>query len=101
MLALAYEGALRREELCGLRRADVDADRRLLRLPAAGSRSRLTPLSPAVAAHLAANLGERGAVERPDGHAAFFQSESSRNRAAPITVWTWSKVTRGLARRSG
>jgi len=30
-----------------------------------------------------------------------FLSESRRNRAAPITLWTWSKVIRCIADRAG
>jgi integrase/recombinase XerD len=28
-------------------------------------------------------------------------SESKRNKAEPITIWTWSKVIKGIADRSG
>jgi integrase/recombinase XerD len=30
-----------------------------------------------------------------------FVSESRRNRGEPISIWTWSKVVEGIARRSG
>jgi integrase len=30
-----------------------------------------------------------------------FVSESRRNRAAPITLWTWSKVVQALASNAG
>src|SRR5207237_9478099 len=30
-----------------------------------------------------------------------FLSESHRNHAQPISIWTWSKIVQGLAKRSG
>jgi site-specific recombinase XerD len=138
MLGLAYDAALRREELCRLGVADIDADRGLLRvrattsageseeLPSAdgpssdggaeggGTRDRVVPLSPIVAERSAAYLRSRfgpdaqrastqfetEAVEQP-GSAALFLSESPRNRWEPISIWTWSKVVRAIARRAG
>lgn len=106
MLALAYEGALRREEVCALDGSDVAPDGRGVRVPVVGTagseRTRAFPLSPAVAEHLAAYRRERGThADDTSGETALFVSESPRNRARPITVWTWAKVTRGIAARSG
>ena len=115
MLALAYEGALGREELCALRVSDVDPDRRTVRVAAAARQARaeslavttappghaaggarVIPLSPLVAERCAAYLRE----ERRNG-GALFVSASPRNRAEPLAGWTWSKVVRALARRAG
>lgn len=96
MLALAYDAALRREELCRLRVADLDPGRRTLWVSAPGRAGRAVPLSPAIAERCAAYLRERD-----DGDAALFLSESPRNRARPLTIWTWSKVSREIARRAG
>jgi integrase/recombinase XerD len=30
-----------------------------------------------------------------------FLSESKRNRAAPVTLWSWSKIVRAVAQRTG
>jgi integrase/recombinase XerD len=97
MLALAYDAALRREEVCGLRRADLDPDRLTLRV--VSGHARTVPISPAVAARGAAYLRALGRIAGRE--AALFLSESPRNRAAPITIWTWSKVVIGIARRVG
>ena len=99
MLALAYDAALRREELCRLRVADLDPERAVLWVGAPGRAGRAVPLSPSVAARCAAYLRQRGEYGAGDG--ALFLSESRRNRAQPLTVWTWSKVVLALARRAG
>src|SRR5439155_26989687 len=43
-------------------------------------------------------LGERRQLSAARG--PLFLSTSHRNRAAPITLWTWSKVVRALALRA-
>ena len=99
MLALAYDAALRREELCGLRVADLDRRRPTLRARAPGRPERVVPLTPTVAERCDDYLRERAAGA--DAGEALFLSESPRNRAQPITIWTWSKVVRAIARRAG
>ncbi|HEX2037253.1 MAG TPA: tyrosine-type recombinase/integrase [Chloroflexota bacterium] len=119
MLGLAYDGALRREELCQLRVTDVDLHRQLLRVPgpagadaaqtaaAPGAVARVVPISPTVAERCAdylrerARLARRGRDEDQAQDGALFLSESPRNRARPITIWTWSKVVQAVARRAG
>jgi site-specific recombinase XerD len=102
MLALAYDAALRREELCQLRSEDIDPAQRLLRIRAEttkGRRERLLPYS-AISGELLRNyLRHRHAIASSRG--PLFLSESPRNYAAPITLWTWSKVVRSIARRAG
>ena len=41
MLAFAYDGGLRREELCGLQSSDIDPSRRMLRIRAESTKEPL------------------------------------------------------------
>jgi site-specific recombinase XerD len=98
MLALAYDAGLRREELCALRSDDLDPAHRTVRLRAEttkGRRERVVPYSAATAVLLKAYLAHRRTLSAARG--PVFLSESPRNRAAPITLWTWSKVIRRIA----
>jgi len=102
MLALSYDAALRREELCRLESSDVDPSARLLRIRAETTKSRrerVVPYSESTGKLYMAYLVERRAL----GHARgpLFLSSSRRNRGQPITLWTWSKVVAGIARRAG
>jgi site-specific recombinase XerD len=100
MIALAYDAALRREELCLLQTADIDPAHRTLRIRAETTKNRLervVPYSETSGALLRAYLDHRRTLSRARG--ALFLSESQRNRATPITIWTWSKVVRALALR--
>jgi integrase len=99
VLALAYVAALRREELCSLRTDDVDPGLRMLRIRAETTktrRGRAVPYSAATGALLAEYLAHRATLSRARG--PLFLSESRRNMAEPLTLWTWSKVVRRLAR---
>lgn len=101
MLALAYDAGLRREELCLLRTDDLDPAYRTLRIRAEttkGRRERVVPYSAVTGALLRAYLRERRGLSPASG--PLFLSVSRRNRAAPITLWTWSKVVRGIAQRA-
>jgi integrase/recombinase XerD len=98
MLALAYDAALRREELCSLRTDDLDPAHRLLRVRAETTktrRERVVPYSAPTGALLARYLEHRVTLSRARG--PLFLSESRRNRAEPLTLWTWSKVVRRVA----
>ena len=102
MLALAYDAGLRREELCSLRTDDLDPAHRTLRIRAEttkGGRERIVPYSAVTGVLLRAYLDERRSLSTQRG--PLFLSASHRNRAAPITLWTWSKVVQGIARRAG
>lgn len=102
MLALAYDAGLRREELCGLRTDDLDPAHRTLRVRAETTktrRARVVPYSAATGTLLQAYLTHRRGLSMARG--PLFLSESRRNRARPITLWTWSKVVRALAVRAG
>jgi integrase/recombinase XerD len=102
MLALAYDAGLRREELCLLETGDFDPAHRTLRLRAEttkGARERVVPYSAATGEMLAAYLAHRRTLTTARGR--LFVSESRRNRAAPVSAWTWSKVVRAIADRAG
>ena len=98
MLALAYDGALRREELCSLRSDDLDPAHRTLRVRAETTktrRERVVPYSAPTGVLLSEYLQHRATLSRARG--GLFLSESRRNHAEPVTLWTWSKVVRRIA----
>jgi integrase/recombinase XerD len=102
MLALAYDAALRREELCSLRTEDLDPGRRILRIRAEvtkNRRERTVPYSAATGVLLSGYLAHRAALSRARG--PLFLSESRRNFGEPLTLWTWSKVVRRIALAAG
>ena len=101
MVALAYDAALRREELCSLQSEDVDPAHRLLRLRAEttkGHRQRTVPYSTTSGELLRAYLAHRRTIAKSRG--PLFLSQSPRNFASPLTLWTWSKVVRQIADRA-
>lgn len=94
--------ALRREELCALRTDDLDPAHRMLRVRAETTknrRERIVPYSAATGQLLGGYLRHRATLSRERG--ALFLSESRRNLAEPLTLWTWSKVVRRLALAAG
>jgi integrase/recombinase XerD len=98
MLALAYDAALRREELCSLRSDDLDPAHRTLRVRAETTktrRERVVPYSAPTGVLLSEYLQHRATLSRARG--GLFLSESRRNHAEPVTLWTWSKVVRRIA----
>jgi integrase/recombinase XerD len=102
MLALGYDGGLRREELCSLRTDDFDPGRRSLRIRAETTKSRrerVVPYSVVSGELLRHYLAHRAGISRERG--PLFLSESRRNSATPLTPWTWSKVVRRIALASG
>jgi site-specific recombinase XerD len=102
MFALAYDAALRREELCSLRTDDIDPARRMLRVRAETTKNRLervVPYSAPTGVLLSGYLAHRPAVSRARG--PLFLSESRRNWAEPLSLWTWSKVVRRIAVAAG
>jgi len=102
MLALAYDAALRREELCSLQTSDLDPAHRMLRVRAETTknrRERMVPYSAAAGDLLSGYLAHRSGVSRARG--PLFLSESRRNHAQPLSLWTWSKVVRQLALDAG
>jgi integrase/recombinase XerD len=98
MLALAYDAALRREELCSLRTDDIDPAYRMLRVRAETTktrRERAVPYSAPTGVLLSQYLRHRAGLSRARG--PLFLSESRRNPGEPLTLWTWSKVVRRVA----
>ena len=102
MLTFAYDAGLRREELCSLCTEDLDPSRRMIRVRAEntkGRRDRVVPYSATSGALLMQYLDQRRAVGQKRGR--LFLSESRRNYSAPISIWSWSKITLRIARRAG
>jgi site-specific recombinase XerD len=102
MLALAYDAALRREELCSLRTDDLDPAHRILRIRAETTKNRLervVPYSAPTGVLLSGYLAHRTTISRARG--PLFLSESRRNHAQPLSLWTWSKVVRRIALTAG
>jgi integrase/recombinase XerD len=98
MFALAYDAALRREELCSLRTDDLDPAHRTLRVRAETTktrRERVVPYSAPTGVLLSGYLGHRATISRARG--PLFLSESRRNHGEPLSLWTWSKVIRRVA----
>lgn len=101
MFAIAYDAALRREELCLLNTDDLDPAHRTIRIRAETTknrRERVVPYSTTTSALLGEYLVHRRGVSTARG--LLFLSESHRNRGEPITLWTWSKVVRDIALRA-
>jgi len=99
MFALAYYGALRREELIGLRVTDLDVAHRLISVrpeTSKGSRARVVCYAAEASPALAGFLVRRRALDQ--GAGPMFLSESDRNPRQPLTKWTWSKVVGLLVR---
>jgi site-specific recombinase XerD len=102
MLALAYDAALRREELCLLKSEDLDPAYRTITVRAETTKSRrgrVVPYSAVSGQLLAGYLRHHRQVTRARG--ALFVSESPRNRGLGVSPWTWSKVVRSIALRAG
>lgn len=102
MIGLAYDAALRREELCLVESGDIDPAHRTVRVRAETTKSRrerLVIYSSATGDLLKAYLLHRHTVS--EGRGPLFLSESRRNYAEPVTMWTWSKVVRRIADRAG
>jgi site-specific recombinase XerD len=101
MFALAYDGALRREELCSVAVADFDFARKLLTVRAETTKNKcgkVVPYSWTTSALICRYLNRRHTMRStPD---AVFLSESPRNRSQPITPYTWTKVVERIAKRS-
>jgi len=101
MFALAYDAALRREELCSLDLRDLDAAHRMIRVRAEITKNRherTIPYSAVSSRLLVDYIHHRRRLSRAQGK--LFLSESRRNNTQPISIWTWSKVIRAVALRA-
>jgi integrase len=86
MRALAYDAALRREELCSLRTDDLDPGRRMLRVRAETTKNRferVVPYSAPTGVLLQQYLARRATISRARG--PLLLSESHRNEAEPLS----------------
>lgn len=102
MLAMSYDSALRREEVCRLRTDDIDPAHRLINVRAdcaKGRSQRIVPYSAPTGVLYSQYLVARRDLSRERGY--LFLSESRRNRGRPISKWTWSKVVERISDRSG
>lgn len=102
MLAMSYDSALRRGELCSLRTDNIDPAHRLIRLCAdrtKGRSERVVPYSASTGVLYSQYLPERRELSRERG--CLFLSASHRNRGLPISVWGWSKVVERFSRSRG
>ncbi len=98
LLLLAYDGALRRAELLGLRLDDLDVAFRQVRVRAEcakNGRERVVFYSEGTGRLLAAYLQHRRALSAAPG--PLFLSESRRNRGQSLSPFMWSKVVTRLA----
>jgi integrase len=103
MILVAYDGALRREELVGLRADDYDRERALLNVRAETSKSgrdRWVPLSP-VGQRVLDHYLDRQRRALVDAYALddrgpLFVSESTRNPGRPLVPGTFNDVVEAL-----
>lgn len=102
MLLLAYDGALRREELVRLEISDFDFAYRQIQVRAEHAKNgsaRVVGYSSLTSRLLAAYLQTRRQLSAARG--AVFLSESRRNRGSPLSLILWSKVVERIADRAG
>jgi integrase/recombinase XerD len=103
MLLLAYDGALRREELVTLEISDIDVAFCQIRIRAEHAKNgaeRVVGYGKNVTSRLLqAYLHSRRSLSLKRG--PLFLSESHRNFAGPLSLVMWSKIVQGLAQRAG
>lgn len=102
MLLLAYDGALRREELVTLETQDFDFAYRQIRVRAEhakNGRERVVGYGEATSRLLEAYLQRRRALSPKRG--PLFLSESHRNVSHPLAPVSWSKIVQKLALQAG
>jgi site-specific recombinase XerD len=102
MLALSYDAALRREELCNLEISDIDPAFRQITIRAEITKnrhSREVIYSESTGVLYANYLKVRRQLSQKTGR--LFLSESRRNKGEPISIWSWSKVVEGISARAG
>ena len=100
MLALAYDAALRREELVTLELADIDYEKRVVTVRAhktARREARPVPYSVTTARLLEDYRGDRPDAPGPITAQALFVSASNRTRGRRLSPIMWSKIVEGLA----
>jgi integrase/recombinase XerD len=105
MLLFAFEGALRREELCALRSSDIDAANRLITVRAEttkGKSGRVVVYTDTASKLFVEYLTCRRQMF-PDAlrGGPLFLSESNRNFGKAIKGSTWDKTVKTIGRRTG
>ncbi len=98
MVALAYDAALRREELCVLTTTDIDPAHRILRVRAETTKNhkeRIIPFSTLTGRLYQEYLNDRRRIGSSRG--PLFLSTSNRNHGQPLSIWTWSKTVKAFA----
>jgi integrase len=103
MVALAYDGALRREELVQLAVEDFEPAHRLIHVRAETTKSRRArevSFGTATSQLFMAYLGERRQVLGRVG-GRLLRSTSRRNAGAPLGPSSWSKVVARIGERAG
>lgn len=98
MMLLAYDGALRREELVTLETRDFDFAYRQIRIRAEhtkNGRERIVGYSTPTSRLLQAYLEHRRTLSSKRG--PLFLSESHRNASQPLSLVSWSKIVQKLA----
>jgi integrase/recombinase XerD len=101
MLLIAYDGALRREELVRLEMGDFDFAYQQIRVRAEhakNGRERIVGYGKATSRLLEAYMRQRRALSAKRG--PLFLSESHRNASNPLALVTWSKIVQKLAARA-
>jgi integrase/recombinase XerD len=101
MLLLAYDGALRREELVRLEIRDFDFAYRQIRVcadHAKNGRERVVGYSKVTSRLLEAYLQHRRTLS--EKHGPLFLSESHRNATHPLALVTWSKLVQKIAQQT-
>ncbi len=102
LLLLAYDGALRREELVTLEISDFDFAYHQIRIRAEhakNGRERVVGYGKVTSPLLETYLHHRRELSCKRG--PLFLSESHRNTASPIALVTWSKLVQKMALRVG
>lgn len=100
MLLLAYDGALRREELVTLEVGDLDVAYRQIHVQAEHAKNRsarVVSYSATTSRFLERYLQRRRDLSAAPG--ALFLSESHRNFGQPLSLIMWSKIVEQLAAR--
>ncbi len=102
MFALAYDCALRREELCLVELSDIDPPYRQLRIRAETTKNRherVVRYTEETSLLYRAYLRERRRLT--DERGPLFLSVSQRNMAQPVSKWAWSKIIKRIAQHAG
>jgi integrase/recombinase XerD len=98
MFVLAYDGALRRNELTGLLLSDFDFSGRTLTIRSEASKTgleRTVPYSSTASLLLREYLPHRRKVAKSVAH--LFVSESPRNHGSSLSGYTWGRLASELA----